>query len=153
MTPCLAMAATVACRLMLSGVVSCRISVRGACVSMPRMPMVPMDAADQFTRAQIWRINSTVDVLPLVPVTAAIRPDCCGQKRAAAAAITFRGLAVCRMGIAMASLRSNGRSSVTMAAAPLATAASIKSRPSRRLPGKAKNKSPTRTVAELTVKP
>ena len=55
--------------------------------------------------------------------------------------------------IAMALWRSNGRSSVTMAPAPLATASSIKSRPSCRLPGKAKNKSPLLTAAELTVNP
>ena len=34
--------------------------------------MVPMLAASWPSAAQIWRVNAATDVLPLVPVTAAI---------------------------------------------------------------------------------
>jgi hypothetical protein len=36
--------------------------------------MVPMLAARQPSAAQIWRVKAATEVLPLVPVTAAITP-------------------------------------------------------------------------------
>ena len=41
-------------------------------------PMVPMLAEAWPSRCQIWRVNAATDVLPLVPVTAAI---VCGLPR------------------------------------------------------------------------
>ena len=36
------------------------------------MPRVPIDAACRPSRVQIWRVKVATEVLPLVPVTAAI---------------------------------------------------------------------------------
>ena len=44
-----------------------------------RAPSVPRDTAFQVLRSQSCRRNSTVDVLPLVPVTATVKPGLDGQ--------------------------------------------------------------------------
>ena len=56
-------------------------------------PMVPMLAASWPSAAQIWRVNAATEVLPLVPVTAAIVAGWRGKNRAAASASARRTLA------------------------------------------------------------
>ena len=54
--------------------------------------MVPRLAAGWPSRDQIWRVNAATEVLPLVPVTAAITAGCRGNIRAAANASARRAL-------------------------------------------------------------
>src|SRR5260370_1178268 len=54
--------------------------------------MVPMLAASPPSAAQIWRVKAATEVLPLVPVTAAIVAGWRGWKRAAASASARRTL-------------------------------------------------------------
>ncbi|MEY9293158.1 hypothetical protein ABH979_006232 [Bradyrhizobium ottawaense] len=55
--------------------------------------MVPMLAEACPSRSQIWRVNAATEVLPLVPVTAAMVAGWAGKKLAAASASARRGLA------------------------------------------------------------
>ena len=53
------------------------------------------------SRCQIWRVKAATEVLPLVPVTAAIVAGCCGKNLAAASASARRGLDVVTNGTEM----------------------------------------------------
>src|SRR3954454_5023692 len=53
-------------------------------------PMVPMLAAAWPSCCQIWRVKAATDVLPLVPVTAAMVVGCRGKNLAAAGASARR---------------------------------------------------------------
>ena len=50
------------------------------------------------SRSQIWRVNAATEVLPLVPVTAAIVAGWAGKNLAAASASARRGLATATNG-------------------------------------------------------
>ena len=54
-----------------------------------------MLAACAPSAAQIWRVKAATEVLPLVPVTAAMACGWCGKNRAAASASARRALATC----------------------------------------------------------
>ena len=86
-----------ACKLNASGVVRLGKPIKLPCilrVALARKPKVPIEADCHVARPQIWRRNSLVEVLPLVPVIAAIMPGCLRQKRAAAVASANRALCV-----------------------------------------------------------
>ena len=88
--------------------------------------------------AQIWRRNSTVLVLPLVPVTATTIAGCApGEQAASCARAARRGSG--HPGSAAAAARRAARPcrcGASTAAAPRATASAMNARPSARAPGK-----------------
>ncbi len=117
------------------------------------MPSVPRLAAGRPSRRHIWRMKSTTEVLPLVPVTAATLAGCAPKNRAASRANSRRGVSS-RMTCTPA-----GRGPVAVpvgaiiAFAPRASASWMKARPSARAPGAAMNKYPGRTARESAVRP
>src|SRR5262245_18964586 len=111
--------------------------------------MVPM-LADSWPRlCQICRVKAATDVLPLVPVTAAMVCGCRGKNLAAASASARRGFLVTTNGTRAPS----GRWSLATATAPAAMAASMKREPSVLLPASAKNRSPGFTTRLSTASP
>src|SRR6266446_781640 len=113
-------------------------------------PMVPMLAEPWPSRSQIWRVKAATEVLPLVPVTAAIVAGCRGKNRAAASANARRGFGVTTKGTRASPC---GAWSPAIATAPAAIAASIKREPSVLLPASAKNRSPGLTARLSTARP
>ena len=73
-TPSPVISSSCLCSAIGSGVVSEPYTVRFG----ETRPMVPMLAEAWPSRSQIWRVNAATDVLPLVPVTAAIVAGCRG---------------------------------------------------------------------------
>ena len=106
------------------------------------VPSVPTDAAAWPAMRQSWRVISTVDVLPLVPVTATAVAGNGAKKRPASSAKRRRG-SRSAMWSAPAT-RACGRA--TTATAPAATAASMKSSPLTRLPSNAPKTVPDATL-------
>ena len=97
---------------------------------------------------QIWRVNAATDVLPLVPVTAAIT---CGWREknfAAVSAKARRASSTLMNATPSGSGVAGGRSAIT-AAAPDATACETKLSPSSFAPATATNRSP-RLMARLS---
>jgi hypothetical protein len=82
-----------------------------------RRPSVPMAAALNFPVTHNWRKKAAVDVLPFVPVIAAIWGGCTSKKRAAISAKSRRGLSLVTTGTP-----ATKGASVRMAAAPLSIA-------------------------------
>jgi hypothetical protein len=80
-------------------------------------PSVPMVAALNFPATHNWRKKAAVDVLPFVPVMAAIWGGCTSKKRAAISAKSRRGLSLVTTGTP-----ATKGASVRMAAAPLSIA-------------------------------
>src|SRR6516165_405719 len=112
--------------------------------------MVPMLAEAWPSRCQICRVNAATEVLPLVPVTAAIVAGCRAYNFAAASASARRGFFVETNGTDNAV---GGARSPATATAPLAIAASMKRAPSVLLPASAKNSSPGLTMRLSTARP
>src|SRR5271166_2409146 len=104
--------------------------------------MVPSDAASRPSDCQICRTKAATEVLPLVPVTAAIVSGWRGKSRAAAWASAARASATLTKGAPA----SGGSASATTAAAPRASASPIYLTPSSFTPGKAKKTSPGCTL-------
>src|SRR5499426_3067147 len=115
------------------------------------MPTVPMLAAGWPSACQIWRVNAATDVLPLVPVTAAMAAGCRGCSRAAASASARRAFLTCAK--ATASGSASGRCSAMTAVAPAAIAAPAYFRPSAFVAAMATNRSPGRTLRLSAVTP
>src|ERR1700730_15034932 len=97
-----------------------------------------------------------MEVLPLVPVTAAIVAGWRPWKRAARRASRRCGFGSTRIakrprdaGVSASALAS----SVRIATAPCATASAANARPSRRVPGKAAKRKPGRMVRESALRP
>ena len=104
-----------------------------------------MLAASQPSAAQIWRVNAATEVLPLVPVTAAITGGWPGKNLAAASASARR--ASCTFTKAMSGGNGDdGTRSAMIADAPAASACPTKRMPSSLAPATATNKSPGLTV-------
>src|SRR5579883_1943173 len=152
-TPRRASSASSRWRLTGSGVVSAPGMARPGAM----MPSVPRLAAGVPVCCQIWRVKAATEVLPLVPVTAAIVAGCGAWKRAAISARRRRGL-----GSAMsatdgaasdAAASARPRSSVSTATAPRLTASAMNRRPSSRAPGSAAKSQPGRTSRESAVRP
>ncbi len=104
-----------------------------------------MLAAAWPSAVQIWRVNAATDVLPLVPVTAAITSGWREKNFAAASASARRASATLTKATASGSGVAGGRSAM-MAAAPDASACETKLSPSSLLPATATNRSPGFTV-------
>ena len=122
----------------MSGVVSPVLTVSSAVVT----PSVPIEAAWKPRIRQSWRVISTVEVLPLVPVTATAVAGKGAKKRAASRANFSRGFAS-TMWTAPSTL-APGRA--TMATAPAFTASGMKSSPLKRAPSNAPNMVPGATL-------
>src|ERR1700728_833452 len=105
------------------------------------MPTVPMLAAENPSAAQICRVKAATEVLPLVPVTAAIVPGWRGYNLAAARTRARRAL-VTRANAAYPDSGATGDFSAATATAPAVIAAATKPRPSVLLPAIATNRSP-----------
>ena len=103
-------------------------------------PRVPKLAAGLRPVDQIWRRNSTVLVLPLVPVTATTTSGCGPANPAASCARRRRGSRSSNNGRAGTPAGHTVPSGASTAAAPRDTASAMKSRPSPRLPGSAANR-------------
>src|ERR1700757_4800792 len=104
-----------------------------------------MLAAAWPSAVQIWRVNAATEVLPLVPVTAAIT---CGWREKTSPAVSAsarRASATLPNATASGSGVAGGRSAM-MAAAPDASACETKLNPSSLLPATATNRSPGFTV-------
>ena len=101
----------------MSGVVSPVETVSSLVVT----PSVPIEAARSPAMRQSWRVSSTVEVLPLVPVTATSVPGT-GEKNGAARRANSRRGSTSAKCTAPATCAS-GRA--TIAAAPAATAAAM----------------------------
>src|SRR5262249_26492198 len=104
-------------------------------------PTVPMLAAAWPCAAQIWPVNAATDVLPLVPVTAAIT---CGwrEKNFAAVSAKARRASSTLMNATPSGSGVAGGRSAMMAAAPDASACETKLSPSSFAPATATNRSP-----------
>src|SRR5712671_5175125 len=104
-----------------------------------------MLAAFAPSAAQIWRVKAATEVLPLVPVTAAIT---CGWrgKNFAAASAKARRASPTRMKATPSGSGTGGTRSAIMAAAPAASAGPTNRNPSSLEPAKATNRSPRLTV-------
>ena len=100
--------------------------------------MVPMLAACRPSAAQIWRVKAATEVLPLVPVTAAMVPGWRGKNFAAASASARRAF-VTGTKATLAGKPCGGCSAAT-AAAPAAAAARAKCAPSALAPAMATNR-------------
>src|SRR4051812_41688843 len=112
-------------------------------------PSVPIEAARSPSRRQICRVISTVEVLPLVPVTATTVSGT-GRKNCAARRAKARrgwGSARCAAPLTWASGRA------TTAIAPAPTAARMKSSPLTWVPWKAPNTVPGATLRWSIAKP
>src|SRR3984893_5427961 len=97
-----------------------------------------------------------MEVLPLVPVTAAIVRGCRPWKRAARRASRRCGFGSTRIATRSRDCgvsASAWASSVRIATAPCATASAANARPSRRVPGKAAKRKPGRMVRESALRP
>ena len=118
-----------------------KVSTSGVVMPRSRLPMavmtpsVPRLAAGRLSRVQIWRSRSATEVLPLVPVTAAMVAGMGAYHRAAISAKRWRGFAATMCTARAVSTFASGRA--TMATAPAAMASSMKSSPLKRTPGKA----------------
>ena len=106
--------------------------------------MVPMLAARCPSALQIWRVKAATDVLPLVPVTAAMVPGWRGKNAAAASASARRAFFTVTK--ATVSGRPSRRCSAATATAPAATACLAKWAPSALAPAMATNRSPGLTL-------
>src|SRR6516225_1980440 len=104
-----------------------------------------MLAAAWPSAVQIWRVNAATDVLPLVPVTAAITSGWREKNFAAVSASARRASATLMKATASGSGVAGDRSAM-MAAAPDASACETKLSPSSLLPATATNRSPRFTV-------
>src|SRR6516162_5190568 len=104
-------------------------------------PMVPMLAERCPSRTQICRVNAATEVLPLVPVTAAIVAGWRGKNLDAIEARARRALATRINEIPDGSGAAGGHSA-TIATAPAAIAASMKRAPSALPPAMATNTLP-----------
>ena len=129
------------------------VRLPAASKSGPTMPRVPRLAARQPSRAQICRVKAATEVLPLVPVTAAID---LGLRRVEAR--RHVGEAPARVGIdddggRRASSATRAASAVSTAAAPRATASAMKRAPSVRLPASAAKRKPGFASRESAVSP
>src|SRR5580704_10053060 len=107
--------------------------------------MVPMLAALNPSAVQICRANTVTDVLPLVPVTAAMVPGWRGWTLAAASASACLASAT-RTKATPSGSGEGGGVSATIATAPAASAAGTNCRPSALVPGTATNASPGLTL-------
>src|SRR5215472_14443951 len=105
-----------------------------------------MLAAAWPSAVQIWRVNAATDVLPLVPVTAAITSGWREKNFAAVSASARRASATLMKATASGSGVAGGRSAMT-AAAPDASACETNLSPSSLLPATATNRLPRFTVA------
>ena len=105
-------------------------------------PKVPILAARSPAMRQIWRVISTVEVLPLVPVTATMVAGTGLKNPAANCAKARRGSAFLMW--SAPSTRASGRA--TMAIAPASIAAGMKSSPLNRSPAKAPSTVPGATL-------
>src|SRR5579864_2742660 len=101
--------------------------------------MVPIEAETCPRLAQISRVKAATEVLPLVPVTAAIVAGCRGKNLAAASESASRAFGVTTNGTAQAD---EGACSPATATAPAAIADAMKRAPSVLCPARAKNTSP-----------
>src|SRR4029077_14206258 len=99
---------------------------------------------------QIWRVNSAVEVLPLVPVTAATMRGWRAKKRAALKAKRRRGVSSATSAMPGGSWVPAGASTAT---APLAAASAMKPRPSALLPGRAAKRKPGSILRESAESP
>src|SRR6516162_3418949 len=104
-----------------------------------------MLAAAWPSAVQIWRVYAATDVLPLVPVTAAITSGWHEKNFAAVSASARRASATLTNATASGSGVAGGRSAM-MAAAPDASACETKLSPSSLLPATATNRPPGFTV-------
>ena len=129
----------------MSGVVSPVATVSSGVVT----PSVPIEAARCPAMRHSWRVISTQEVLPLVPVTATTVSGTGVKNRAARRANARRG-SEAAMWMAP-STRASGRA--TMATAPAATAAGMKSSPLTLAPWKAPNTVPGATLRLSIAKP
>ena len=148
-TPARARPASVSARVTGSGVVRPGPGSKPGAIR----PSVPRLAALVPPAAQIWRRNSTVLVLPLVPVTAttvagcgpaSAAAICASRRRGSGSRISGRGGTPCGQSVPC------GASTAT---APRATASAMNARPSARLPGSAANRSPGTTWRLSAVMP
>src|SRR3954449_6820209 len=98
--------------------------------------MVPMLAAENPSACQIWRVKAATDVLPLVPVTAAMVLGWRGKKAAAASASARRAVAT---STAATLAGTSALPSAMTAAAPAASACGTNDKPSLLVPGTATN--------------
>ena len=94
------------------------------------MPSVPTLAALRPSVAQMWRTKWTVEVLPLVPVTAAMVAGCRPAKAAAISATRRRGLASRTTTTAGSSGGRSASDAARIATAPRFTASATKAAPS-----------------------
>ena len=104
-----------------------------------------MLAACSPSAAQIWRVKAATEVLPLVPVTAAITRGWRGKNFAAASASARRALPTWTKATPAGSGAGGARSAIT-AAAPAASACGTKRMPSSLAPATATNRSPGLTA-------
>src|SRR5215813_7532625 len=104
-----------------------------------------MLAAAWPSAVQIWRVNAATDVLPLLPVTAAITSGWREKNFAAASASARRASATLMKATASGSGVAGGRSAMT-ATAPDASACETNLSSSLSLPATATNRSPGFTV-------
>ena len=113
-------------------------------------PIVPMLAALWPSADQICRVKAATEVLPLVPVTAAIVAGWRGKNFAAASASARRTLGTWTS--ATPSGSASARSAIT-ATAPAASACGTKAAPSCLVPGTATNRKPGLTARLSAVSP
>src|SRR4051794_852128 len=132
-------------KVTMSGVVSPVVTDSSAVVT----PRVPIDAETCPAMRQSWRVSSTLEVLPLVPVTATIVPGKGAKNLAARLAKARRGSSAAIR--AAPSTGTSGR--VTTATAPAPTASGMKSSPLNRVPRKAPNTVPGATLRWSIAKP
>ena len=111
-----------------------------------------MLAACSPVAAQIWRVKAATEVLPLVPVTAAIVSGWRGKNLAAACANARRASPTLTKATPAGSGVAGTRSAM-MATAPPATASATKRSPSSFAPATATNRSPGLTVRLSAVIP
>src|SRR5579859_1692579 len=145
--PSAARSASARCKVTGSGVVM----APGTSPSGPSMPSVPTEAARRPASAQIWRVKLAVEVLPLVPVTAATVSGCGPCSSAASSARRRRGFSSTSTGTAASAWAAAPSASVRMAAAPRPIASAMKRRPSLATPGSATNSVPGETRRESAV--
>ncbi len=125
-------------KVTISGVVSPVATLPSGVVT----PSVPIEAALCPAIRHSWRTSSTVEVLPLVPVTATTSCGNGAKNFAASRANALRGSpsAMCAAPVT----RASGRA--TTATAPAETASSMKLSPSNRAPLNAPNTVPGATL-------
>src|SRR3954469_16952373 len=114
------------------------------------MPSVPRLAALWPRSSQSCRANWTVEVLPLVPVTAATEAGCRPKKRAASNASRSLGFSSSMTATPSGATVPTGPKTAT---APRPTASATKARPSAFVPGSAANSQPGFTARESLVRP